>query len=209
MPMDPAMWLALEMGRERSTTAELPASLADRAARARLVHEIDPPIEWTTSVRMLSEYDFSRTVEIEGQRSMLMARVDPHRMEVAARLVPEVPGGDVLVSICLRLWAGCLDGAKVIAMETRSGPNTTDVRARAHANAIVPRAAVDPIYAAGAEAALAFKRLRNEPTSFDGVPADSILRDPHPGKAEGRLRARRAHRAQHQGFPVTRRAWHG
>ena len=52
MPVDPTMLLAFEMGRQESTTRELPASLAARAARARLVNEIDPPIEWTTNLRL-------------------------------------------------------------------------------------------------------------------------------------------------------------
>src|SRR5262249_17166793 len=112
---------------------------------------------------------------MDGQHVLLLARLDPALKDVAAPLVPDIGDEEARVSICLRLWAGCLDGAKIIALETRSGPNTIERRARAHATVIVPRAAADPIYAAGAEAAPAFKHLRNQPMCFDGIPADSIL----------------------------------
>lgn len=167
------MYLAFELGRELSDVIDLPASVAERVVRARLVHEINPPMELVGN--LLVPHDISRTITMDGQRVLALGRLDPAVTDVAVRLLPDVVEQDARASICLRLWAGCLDGAKIIAMETRSGPNTANVRAHLHTTVIVPRAAVDPIYAAGAEAALAFKRLHNQPTSFDGVPCDSIL----------------------------------
>jgi len=174
MPVDPVVYLAFELGRERSDISKLPVSLRDRAARARLVQEIDPPLELISNPL---DHDIARAVAVDGQRVLAMARLDPRIVEIAARLIPDVTDERARLSICLRLWAGCLDGAKIISPENRSGPNTPDSRARAHAG-MVPGAAVDPIYAAGAEAAVAFKQLRTQPTCFDGIPAVSILRRP-------------------------------
>jgi hypothetical protein len=175
--MDPTMQVAFEIGRERSTTSDLPASLADLDARARLVSETDPPAEWTTDVtRDRREWSYSHIVSADSHRIRLLARIAPALKEAAARLLPDVADEDARLSICLRLWAGCLDGAKIIALGTKLGPNTPESRPRDHAATVAPRAAIDPIYAAGAEAALAFKRLRNQETCFDGVPLDSILR---------------------------------
>jgi hypothetical protein len=78
-------------------------------------------------------------------------------------------------SIALRLWAGCLDAAKTIALETRDGPNSPELRAAAFAQ-IDSVAETDPIYGAGVEAAPAFKVLRRQSYSFDGVPAGSRVR---------------------------------
>src|SRR5208337_1085419 len=79
------------------------------------------------------------------------------------------------VIIALRLWAGCISGAKVIALETRNGPNTP-WRRKKGAMSIDRRCVNDPIFQAGAEAAPAFKRLRGEPYSFRGSSMSSVIR---------------------------------
>lgn len=75
----------------------------------------------------------------------------------------------------LRLWDGCLGGAKTIAISTRSGRNWPWWR-RKFANGIEARTFDEPDYYAGALAAFAFKMGRNEPVSFLGVPKGNVLR---------------------------------
>jgi hypothetical protein len=89
--------------------------------------------------------------------------------------MPDVPGALDRVNVALRLWSGCLSAAKTIALETRSGPNTPAMRANAFAS-LDALAHGDPIFAAGMEAAPAFKKLRDQPYSLDGVPKDSPVR---------------------------------
>lgn len=83
------------------------------------------------------------------------------------------------VIIALRLWAGCIWAAKTVAEGTLSGANTPTMQADAFAQ-IDDYARNDPVFAAGVEAAPAFKRRRGETYSFDGVPDDSPVRR-HPG----------------------------
>jgi hypothetical protein len=76
---------------------------------------------------------------------------------------------------CLRIWAGCMCGAKAIALGTRNGRNWPWWRHRA-AKRIQADAEHDAFFAAGALAAVAFKAGRNEAFSFCGIPKYSILR---------------------------------
>ena len=48
-----------------------------------------------------------------------------------ARSAPMMPGTIVLdrIAISLRLWTGCMEAAKTIALDTRSGPNSAEGRA--------------------------------------------------------------------------------
>jgi hypothetical protein len=96
--------------------------------------------------------------------------------ERAAAFIPDVPDTKTRVSISLRLWSGCMSAAKTIAEGTRSGPNTAEGRHRVFAEIIDPIAENDPIYAAGVEAAPAFKTRRNQPYILDGVPEGSSVR---------------------------------
>jgi hypothetical protein len=80
----------------------------------------------------------------------------------------------VLVSILLRLWSGCICGAKTIALGTRDGPNTEQVRARQMAK-LKKMSKNDYIFKAGVRASLDFKRLLLQPVSFVGIADKDIL----------------------------------
>jgi hypothetical protein len=81
----------------------------------------------------------------------------------------------VVVNTALRLWSGCMETAKVIALETKDGLNTAEARQQAFFQ-IELFSKIDLIYAAGVESAPLFKKLHKEYYSFDGVPLDSALR---------------------------------
>jgi len=109
----------------------------------------------------------------------IIARGAARALELSERLaayIPDVPEAITRVNIGLRLWSGCLSAAKTIAPETKSGPNTQDGRHQIFTEIIDPIAENDPIYAAGVEAAPAFKVLRSEPYFLDGVPGGSRVR---------------------------------
>ncbi len=82
---------------------------------------------------------------------------------------------DELASKMLRIWFGCLDGAKTIAISTRMGRNWPWWRKRG-ALRVQWNASRDRFAMVGALAAFAFKRGRNEPVSFLGVPKGNVLR---------------------------------
>jgi len=78
-------------------------------------------------------------------------------------------------SIGLRLWSGCLSAAKVIALETRDGPNPPEMRAESfqEIDIIADR---DSIFRAGVESAPLFKEYNQQCYSFNGVPSTSPVR---------------------------------
>jgi outer membrane murein-binding lipoprotein Lpp len=109
--------------------------------------------------------------QVMGQIATQTRRVE----EGSRAFMQDVPDTMVRINIGLRLWSGCLSAAKTIAHETRSGPNTPAMR-RQQMETIDEIAAADAVYAAGVEAAPAFKRLRNQAYSLDGVPEGSRVR---------------------------------
>jgi hypothetical protein len=82
------------------------------------------------------------------------------------------------IGLGLRLWAGCLDAAKTIAAETRSGRNTPEMRKKAFEIQLDPIARVDKIYEAGMETAPIWKEKigQRSDVSFEGVPENSAVR---------------------------------
>lgn len=75
----------------------------------------------------------------------------------------------------LRVWSGCLCGAKTIALGTRNGRNWPWWR-RHQAKRLEDSCSRDSCFLRGVFAAVAFKVGRNEAWSFFGVPHDSYLR---------------------------------
>jgi hypothetical protein len=157
---DPNMVLALHFARTLGPTPPLPESLQRVERRAELVHRIDAPL--------VAHLDLVDVVGRIATRVRDIIRVTPEFM-------PDVEDPIDRLNIALRLWSGCLSAAKTIAYETRSGPNDAALRAR-----IMPEvdtiARGDPIYAAGVESAPAFKRLRGQGYSLEGVPENSPVR---------------------------------
>jgi outer membrane murein-binding lipoprotein Lpp len=138
----------------------LPGSLADIQRRAEFVHQIDG--------RFIPNRGDVALFQELGARLAELA-------EKSRTYMPDLEDGLARVNVSLRLWAGCLSAAKTIALETSSGPNTPEGRAGLM-QGIDAIAAHDPIYAAGIEAAPAFKRLRAQPYSLEGVPPASRVR---------------------------------
>jgi hypothetical protein len=157
--MDPSMEIAWLFGTNLCPPQPLPASLQSFQRRAELVHAIDGP--------------FWQQMDLDSLVSVLARRVG----EVADRsapFMPDVPDPLHRLNIALRFWSGCLDAAKTIAPATNSGPNTPESRAATMAT--IDARAADAVYRAGVEAAPAFKRLRDQPYSLDGVPEYSPVR---------------------------------
>lgn len=159
-PGDPNMALALHFARSLGPASLLPESLQRVERRAELVHRIDAPL--------VEHLELFHVVGQIATRVRDIIRVTPEFM-------PDVENPIDRLNIALRLWSGCLAAAKTIAYETRSGPNDAVLRARImlEVDAI---AREDPIYAAGVESAPAFKRLRGQGYSLEGVPEESPVR---------------------------------
>ena len=157
---DRNMELARRLAEGLGPPPELPSSLQKIESRCQLVSAIDGPLVVRSTPEEGMEYLGRRIAKIA-------ATAGQHMREVSDPLT--------CLNIALRLWSGCLSAAKTVAMETRSGPNTPELRQSAFASfdAIAHN---DPIYKAGVEAAPAFKRLRNQPYSLEGVPETSPVR---------------------------------
>jgi hypothetical protein len=160
----------------------LPESLQDPEKRAEVVHRINGGLVWFANLLFV---EIATPPEgVAGGH--LRLRLDKSAAGVASKavglaeltraLVPDLQDPVSRVNLVLRLWSGCLSAAKTIAESTRSGPNTAEERRRLFETIIDPIAAVDGIYAAGVEAAPAFKRRVDQPYFFDGVPQGSCVR---------------------------------
>lgn len=160
IPSDQNMELARLLAQGLGAAPALPKSLASVERRAEFIHRIDGPL--------IVSLDLDQIVAGIGSRIREIA-------EVSMDYMPDVADPLVRVNIGLRLWSGCLSTAKTIALGTRSGPNTPQMRAEIM-KFVDGVAATDEIYAAGVEAAPAFKRLRDQEASYEGIPQDSRVR---------------------------------
>lgn len=77
-------------------------------------------------------------------------------------------------SIVLNIWSGCISAAKTISRETMDGPNYPKSRRDAFVW-IDNRSKTDPVFRAGVEVAVPWKRSlhQDDQISLDGVPVDS------------------------------------
>lgn len=167
------MRIALELSRgfEREPL-ELPAPLAKVSRRAQFIDAIDGPLL------------------VDGAGVWQWADMATRLRDIAETSLPVMP--DVSdpfdrIAIALRLWAGCLSAAKVIAAETRSGPNTRASRSAAFSD-IDGVTAHDDLFRAGMEAAPAFKDGRGQTYCLDGVPHGSPVHRHAAGAPKGRTR---------------------
>lgn len=159
---DPNMALAYLFAEHLGRAPDLPVSLRDVDRRAELVDAVDGSFITGSSL--------PEVLARLADRLRSVAEITRESLPD-----PDIPDGLTRVNVTLRLWAGCISAAKTIASETRSGANTPELRASifAEIDSIADR---DAIYRAGVEAAPAFKRLRKQPWSLDGVPARSPVR---------------------------------
>ena len=164
--VDPNMDTARRWANELGSPPILPSSLQNVIQRAKLVNNIDTP---NLANALFLEFQGELNPEDKEQCLSEIARLSKSH-------IPDVHDKNVRINIALRLWSGCLSAAKTIALQTRGGPNKPEDRASIFSSKIDPLAQEDPIYCAGVEAAPSFKRLRNEPYSFEGVPEKSVVR---------------------------------
>ncbi len=122
-----------------------------------------------------SKYDLSGSGLLENfsetVKEIFLNRID----HIVRRYIPDEKNEKYRKSIGLRLWSGCLLAAKTIALDTRDGPNTPNIRTEIF-QALDRIADQDPIYRAGVESAALFKKKREQCFSFNGVPLTSPVR---------------------------------
>jgi hypothetical protein len=175
---DPNMITAYSWAAGLLFQQELPSSLADMEKRARLVNEINVPLIQGkgTSVpagAMLMDLD-------DNERSRCLDDIS----QISMSYLTEQLDDTVRKNILLRLWTGCIDAAKAIRFNyvvgVRDGqvieaPITIDYR-QILFKLIDLLAKTDSIYKAGVEAAPVYQKILKEYYSFNGVPADSVVR---------------------------------
>jgi hypothetical protein len=153
---------------------ELPSSLMDIEKRAKLVNEINRHLVTGIDNRMLVELD-------NNQRDRSLISI----AEISKIYLTEEMDDKLRINILLRLWTGCIEAAKGIRFNYVGGirdgtvieaPITQEYRQALFTFLIDLRATTDSIYAAGVEAAPAFKKLLGENYSFAGVPSSSAVR---------------------------------
>lgn len=109
---------------------------------------------------------FSETV-----KEIFLNRID----DIVRRYILDEMNEKYRKSIGLRLWSGCLSAAKTIALDTRDGPNTSNIRTKIF-QTLDHIADGDPIYCAGVESAPLFKMKMQQCFSFSGIPLTSPVR---------------------------------
>jgi hypothetical protein len=163
MSSDYNMITALDWAYKLGSLSALPQSLSsDIEHRASVVK--------STNIILLGvPVELKNVTNTEKQQ-----RLDSLRTK-SATLLSDVSEGNARSNVLLRLWSGCLMASKIIALDTVDCPNTREKRAKNFIgiNSWIPN---DHVFAAGVEAAPAFKKLQKENYSFDGVPADSVVR---------------------------------
>jgi hypothetical protein len=174
------MELARETGR-RLSEANLPESLKGpllreaNVKRAALLQDVAGPLIARQLAQVQGQfadpYDLQPQITALARDLMSVADID----EITRRHIPDVLERKDRLSIALRLWAGYMDTAKVIAGQTRYEANDATTRRR-DIQLIEERAAEDPIYEAGVEAAPHFKnRVLGEPIFCDGIPKEAVV----------------------------------
>ncbi|PWB47254.1 MAG: hypothetical protein C3F12_04565 [Candidatus Methylomirabilota bacterium] len=151
----------------------LPASLQPTAKRAEVVDHIDGPL-----VVDLFCLDLRLSQHVLGVT--LVSRTAERIRDLGVRTagyIDDVRDPLQRINIALRLWSGCLMGAKTIADKTNDGPVTPQFRQSIVEEIIAPLSKKDAVFAKGVEAAPAFKRLRSQHYFLAGVPAGSLLRN--------------------------------
>ncbi len=180
---DPTMELARRTAERFGPAPQLPASLQGSTPReanirrTELLKEIENLLDReirSVQGSVLDAYQLEPQIPLLTQRLLLSSEID----QITRGYLPDVPDLSARINIALRLWAGYIDGAKVIGPRTRDEDNTAETRQR-DIRVIEAKVAKDPIYAAGVEAAPHYKwRVLHQDIYRDGVPVGSIvLRD--------------------------------
>jgi hypothetical protein len=173
---DPFMGLLLATANQSGPPPVLPLSLQGNPIReatkkrADYLKLIDQVIE--ADARQVQQRlpgdDYAR-------QSPLLAstlRANNKLKELTAWFLDDVPDFDTRINISLRLYAGYLEAAKVIAWGVRGRKNNANTR-HDEIQIVEARAVSDSVYRAGVEAAPHYKwRVLREGIYSDGVNAD-------------------------------------
>jgi hypothetical protein len=143
----------------------LPKSLDDLDKRAKLVDHIDSKLIQNSFLYELDAKEKAKCLGVITNESI--------------RFISDVENKNERNNLVLRLLAGCISAAKGIALKTDGGPDSSERRKVIFRDNIDIYSDIDPIYEAGVEAAPAFKRRRNQPYSFEGIPETSPVKK-HP-----------------------------
>jgi hypothetical protein len=158
---------------------ELPSSLTDVDKRAMLVNEINTPLIQGKNIPSLHASSFLMDLD-DNEKSL---RLD-HIVQISTPYLTEDLEDNTRKNILLRLWTGCMDAAKAIRFNYVAGiksghvteaPITVEYR-RTLFSLIDLLARTDPIFRGGVEAAPSLKKILKEHYSFNGVPANSVVR---------------------------------
>ena len=160
------MKTALKWANELGPVPSLPRSLKDVDKCANLVRAINTQ----NFVRTLLA-DSYKNLSYEEKQNCLYELT-----EISKEYLPDVNDAYFRANVSLRLWSGCLSGAKTISLKTLDGPNTPEKRVASN-KYIENIAKDDVVYRAGAVASYTFKKIigEKEDCRFDGLPSDSIL----------------------------------
>jgi hypothetical protein len=160
------MW-HLGVGLSRSIDPHVTFPTLTVAARADLMQKIDgPSVLSTASAATLGDSLGTRLVEIAS---------------ASAPLIPELPDDLMRLAFALRFWSGCADAGKLLRDVAADGtPQGYTIQRDDRENGfrhVDQRAALDPVYCAGVEAAPTWRRTkRNETNHDEGVPPTSPVR---------------------------------
>jgi hypothetical protein len=151
----------------------IPDSLAQIKERAKFLDDLDKIIRKHIEESQLGEGNVSGQFSnfTDTRKSSLLVEI----ANTTRKWFKEEVSDDDIQSTGLRLWAGCLCAANLLALSTKSGPNTSQTRISGFAN-VDALATKDRIFECGIEAAPDLKRLHNEEYSLDGVPPNSSVR---------------------------------
>ncbi len=178
--MDPLMQLLLETANQQfGAPPVLPLSLQGNPLReatkrrADFLKLIDQLI--TADARevqkQVPEADYTRQCPMFATR----LRANKELEQRTALFLDDVPDFDTRISISLRLYAGYLDTAKVIAWGVTGRKNTASTRYQ-EVQIVEARAAADTLYRAGVETAPQYKwRVLAEGIYSEGIPTGSIV----------------------------------
>lgn len=178
--MDPLMELLLETAnRQFGAPPVLPLSLQGNPLREATKRRAD----FIKLIDELLTADARRVqtqiagVDYDRQCPMLASqlRADGELNQRTALFLDDVSDFDRRLSISLRLYAGYLDTAKVVAWGVRGRKNTAITRHQ-EIQLVEARATNDPVYRAGVETAPHYKwRVLGEGVYSEGIPAGAIV----------------------------------
>ena len=162
--MEMALNWAYTMKKDWKIDPPLPKSLEKISRRAKFVNTIDI-VEFVTCLTAENRKKLSNKKRADCW--IMIA-------ELSENFMPDIYELDRII-ISLIMWSGCILAAKTIALQTREGP-VTPMSRRDNSENFDILARSDPIFRAGVETGVAFKKLRKEKYSFKGLPERCFIK---------------------------------